>query len=274
MDGPVAVERRGAVGLLRLSRPEVHNAMDAELLGALADALSELAADDEIRAVVLAGSERAFSAGGDLDWIVGHRGGAAVAVNELAGTLHRAVIEIRRMPKPVIAAVTAVAAGAGMSVALACDLRVLGRSARFVLAYPSRGLSVDGGASFSLPRLVGLARALEILALDEPIPAERALDWGLATRVVDDARVVDEALALGGELAARSIHAFGIAKRLLVDSFENTLEDQLELERAALARCAAHPDGAEGLAAFREKRPAMFRPRRSLSRRGVSSKPK
>ncbi len=259
MGNPVEIEGRGDVALVRLSRPDVHNAMDAPLLDALDGALSALAGDETARVIVVTGGERAFSAGGDLLSIVDHPSGAAGAVRELAGTLHRVVIEIRRMPKPVIAAVSGVAAGAGMSLALACDLRVLGRSTRLVLAYTSRGLSVDGGASFSLPRLVGLARALEIVALDEPIPAERALAWGLATRVVDDERVLDEALGLAGELASRSVHAFGVAKRLLVDSFGRSLETQLELEQDALERSAAHPDGSEGLAAFREKRRPEFR---------------
>ncbi len=259
MGNPVEIERRGDVALVRLSRPDVHNAMDASLLDALDGVLSSLAVDETARAIVVTGGERAFSAGGDLRSIVDHPSGTAAAVRELAGTLHRVVIEIRRMPKPVIAAVRGVAAGAGMSLALACDLRVLGRSTRLVLAYTSRGLSVDGGASFSLPRLVGLARALEIVALDEPIPAQRALAWGLATRVVDDGRVLDEALGLADELASRSIHAFGAAKQLLVDSFGPSLETQLDLEQDALERSAAHPDGSEGLAAFREKRRPEFR---------------
>ncbi len=257
----VSIERHGEVAVIRLSRIDVHNAMDRTLLTELGAAVAEVADDSSARAVVLAGTERAFSAGGDLGWITAHPEGAAAAVHELAGILHGAIAGIRRMEKPVVAAVRGVAAGAGFSLALACDLRVIGRSVRFVLSYGSRGLSIDGGASFSLPRLVGLARALEIAALDEPIFAERALALGLVTRITDDDRVEADAIALAGRLAGRSMHAFGMTKRLFVDSFDRTLEEQLDLEREALAHCADHPDGREGLASFCEKRaPAFPRP--------------
>jgi 2-(1,2-epoxy-1,2-dihydrophenyl)acetyl-CoA isomerase len=261
MGTPVEIEKRGAVALVQLNRPEAHNAMDRGLLVALADATRALGAEEDVRAVVITGGERAFSAGGDMSSIATHPQGPAAAVHELAGKLHEAVIAIRRMPKPVIAAVTGVAAGAGMSLALACDLRVMARSARLVLAYPSRGLSPDGGASFALPRLVGLARSLEIAALDEPIPAEQALSWGLVTRLADDGRVLDEACALAADLTRRSVHAFGVTKRLFLDSFGTTLERQLDEERETLAGAAAHPDGAEGVAAFLAKRPPVFGPR-------------
>ena len=257
----VVIERHGEVAVIRLSRIDVHNAMDQTLLTELAAAVAKVSDDSSARAVVLAGSERAFSAGGDLGWITAHAEGAGAAVHELAGILHGAIVGIRRMEKPVVAAVRGVAAGAGFSLALACDLRVIGRSVRFVLSYGSRGLSIDGGASFSLPRLVGLARALEIAALDEPIFAERALALGIVTRITDDDRVEADAIALAGRLAGGSMHAFGTTKRLFVDSFDRTLEQQLDLEREALARCADHPDGREGLAAFCEKRaPAFPRP--------------
>jgi 2-(1,2-epoxy-1,2-dihydrophenyl)acetyl-CoA isomerase len=256
---PLRIERSGDIAIVRFCRPEVHNAMNASFIAALASAVEGLAADASVRAIVFTGNDRAFSAGGDLASISGDRRGAPAAVRDLAGKLHETIVRLRRMPKPVIAAIGGVAAGAGMSLALACDLRVMGRSARMVLAYTSRGLSVDGGASFSLPRLIGLARSLELVALDEPISAERALAWGLATRVVGDDEVLDAALALARRVAKRSVHAFGAAKRLLVDSFGATLEEQLARETEALARSAAHPDGAEGLAAFRGKRSPVFR---------------
>ena len=254
----VEIERHGEVAVIRFCREDVHNAMDRTLLREFRDATARISEDESVRAVVIAGGERAFSAGGDLGWITALEAGAGAAVHELAGILHESIVTIRRMPKPVIAAIRGVAAGAGMSLALACDLRVIGRGVRFVLSYGSRGLSVDGGASFSLPRLVGLARAIEIAALDEPIFAERALALGLATRVVDDDRVEEGAIALGERLAGRSPHAFGVTKRLFVDSFHETLERQLDAEREALVSCAEHPDGEEGLSAFTEKRAPAF----------------
>ena len=257
--GPVTTRRRDAVALVTLNRPEAHNSMNDELVRALAATMTALGADDSVRAVVLTGHDAVFSAGGDVRWIAAHPRGAAAAVDELARILHETILAIRRMPKPVVAAIGEVAAGAGMSLALACDLRVMAKSGRFILAYTSRGLSPDGGGSFALPRLVGLARAIEIAALDEPIPAGRALEWGLVTRVVEDGRQLDEALVLAAQLADRSTHAFGAAKRLLCGSFEATLEGQLELERQALIDCAGHPDGQEGIAAFEEKRAPVFR---------------
>ena len=162
------------------------------------------------------------------------------------------------MKKPVIAAINGIAAGAGFSLALACDFRVMDPSAVLTLAYTSIGLSMDGGASFSLPRLVGLARATEIAALDAPIAAEQALAWGLVSRVASAGKALEEAVELAGELAKRSLNSFAWSKQLLNDSFDISLETALERERGALVACADHPDGREGLAAFAEKRSPDF----------------
>jgi 2-(1,2-epoxy-1,2-dihydrophenyl)acetyl-CoA isomerase len=184
-------------------------------------------------------------------------GGAGTGFHVLAGRFHAAVTEIRRMPKAVIAALNGIAAGGGFSLALACDFRVMAKTAVLRQGYSSSGLSLDGGGSYSLPRLVGLARALEIAAFDAPITADQALAWGLATKVSDD--VAQEAIAMAAELTARSVHAFGTAKRLLTDSFDTPFETQLENERRALAASGVHADGQEGMKAFTEKRKPQFR---------------
>jgi 2-(1,2-epoxy-1,2-dihydrophenyl)acetyl-CoA isomerase len=124
----------------------------------------------------------------------------------------------------------------------------------FRQAYTSSGLCIDGGGTFSLPRLVGHARALEIAAFDEPIPADRAAAWGLATKVVGDGAAVEEAMAMARDLAGRSVHSFGLSKRLLLETFNTSLETQLERERDGLCRCSLHADGQEGVRAFVEKR--------------------
>jgi 2-(1,2-epoxy-1,2-dihydrophenyl)acetyl-CoA isomerase len=258
MAGNVVVRGRGPVAQVVLDRPEVLNAFDLDMTDQLARVLAGLAADGGVRAVVLAGAGRAFCAGGDLRWALAHPGGAPAAFGELAGRFHDAVLEIRRMPKPVLAAVEGVAAGGGFSLALACDLRVLAGSASLRLAYTSSGLGIDGGGTFTLPRLLGLARALEVAAFDRPVPAAEALALGLATAVVDDGRALEEATRLAGELAGRSPHAFAMAKRLFNTSFETPLEEQLERERLGMVAAAAHPDGREGLAAFVGKRPPRF----------------
>jgi 2-(1,2-epoxy-1,2-dihydrophenyl)acetyl-CoA isomerase len=250
----IQLEAENSVALLTFNRPEVFNALDLPAARELAERLLRISADPGIRALVITGSGRAFSAGGDLRRAMAHPQGPPAAFRELATCVHLCVTEIRRMPKPVIAAVNGVAAGGGFSLALACDFRVMAASARLVQGFTSQGLAIDAGGTFMLPRLVGLARALEIAAFDEPILAEQALAWGLVNRVVGDADVVREARQMGEALARRSLHSFARAKRLLTDSLETPFEAQLEREREALVACAAHPDGQEGMRAFLEKR--------------------
>ena len=162
------------------------------------------------------------------------------------------------MQKPVVAAINGIAAGGGFSLALACDFRVMGESAILRQAYTSSGLSIDGGGSFTLPRLIGLARAMEIMAFDHPISSAQALAWGLVTRAVPDGQVLSEAQSMLDTLTKTSLHSFAWSKRLMTDSFNNTLETQLELERQAISDCGAHPDGQEGIRAFVEKRKPKF----------------
>jgi 2-(1,2-epoxy-1,2-dihydrophenyl)acetyl-CoA isomerase len=259
MADPVTVERRGGIAVLTLNRSEAFNAFDLPMVSLLADRLVTLAADASVRGVVVTGSGKAFCAGGDLKWVSSFKNGAPAAFHELAARFHLAVTEIRRMPKPVIAAVNGVAAGGGFSLALACDFRVLGSSSVLRQAYTSSGLCIDGGGTFTLPRLVGLARALEIAAFDQPISSEQALALGLATQVVADASVLPSSLAMAESLAQKSVHAFAATKQLLTDSFGSSFEAHLERERQALGACAGHAEGQEGLRAFAEKRRPVFR---------------
>lgn len=142
--------------------------------------------------------------------------------------------------------------------ALACDFRVMAQPAVLRQAYTSNGLSIDGGGTFTLPRMVGLARALEIIGLDQSISSEQALAWGLATKVVPDGKALEEALRFALELKKVSPHSFGRCKELMTNSFDTPFEAQMELERSALFCCADHPDGKEGLKAFVEKRKPVF----------------
>ena len=162
------------------------------------------------------------------------------------------------MAKPVVAAINGIAAGGGFSLALACDFRVMAESAVLRQGYTSNGLSIDGGGTFALPRLVGLARALEITAFDQPVSASKALEWGLVTKVAADSEVQKEALAMLEGLSKTSLHSFAWSKHLLMESLNNTLETQLELERQGISDCARHPDGQEGINAFVEKRKPVF----------------
>ncbi len=258
MDEPIRVIKEGKVAGLFLNRPQAFNAFDLNMIQHFSECLITLSADDAVGAVVISGEGKAFCAGGDLRWAFRFSSGPAAGFHELAARFHQAILEIRRMKKPVIAAVNGIAAGGGFSLALACDFRVMARSAIFRQAYTSNGLCIDGGGTFILPRLVGLARALEIAAFDRPISSDQALAWGLVTKVVEDGDALEEGVGMAQELVKGSIHSFGWSKQLMTDSFHTPFEAQLERERAGLESCAAHPDGKEGLLAFAEKRSPRF----------------
>jgi len=251
--------RDDGIAKLMLDRPEVFNAFDHDMVEHFARHVVMLAVDDNVRGVVISGRGKVFCAGGDLKWVSEFPLGASAAFHKLAASFHQAILEIRRMPKPVIAAINGIAAGGGFSLALACDFRVMDKSAVLRQAYTSNGLCIDGGGTFMLPRLVGLARALEIVAFDKPISSAQALTWGLTTKVVEDGRSVEEAVEMAHKLTDGSANSFGWSKQLLTDSFNTAFEAQIERERAGLCSCAAHPDGKEGLQAFVEKRKPVFR---------------
>jgi 2-(1,2-epoxy-1,2-dihydrophenyl)acetyl-CoA isomerase len=254
----VKVEITSGIGVVTLNRPEGFNAFGAPMIGNLAEKLIGLSTREDIVGVVLTGAGKAFCAGGDLKWVSTCGLTPGAAFHALAAAYHQAIVEIRRMPKPVVAAVNGLAAGGGFSMALACDFRVMARSAMFRQAYTSNGLSVDGGGTYTLPRLVGLARAMEILAFDRPISAEQALAWGLVTEVVEEGRALDRAMAMIQEIVKLPLSSFLASKKLLTDSFHTPFEHQLEKEREFLAWCASHPNGQEGVRAFLEKRKPVY----------------
>lgn len=254
----VLLNKDGEIAEVILNRPKAFNAFDLETLQLFSERLIAVAMDDSVRAVVISGEGKAFSAGGDLKWALGQPGENEAAFHQLASYFHQGILEIRRMRKPVIAAINGVAAGGGFSLALACDLRVMAKAAVMRQAYTAAGLCIDGGGTFTLPRLVGLARALEIVAFDKPISSEQALKWGLVTKVVEDGQTIEKAKNMGRELAKKSINSFGWCKELLTDSFNTSFETQIERERLGLQYCAAHSDGKEGLNAFSEKRKPEF----------------
>ncbi|MDQ7781308.1 MAG: enoyl-CoA hydratase/isomerase family protein [Desulfomonilaceae bacterium] len=258
MEEPVKAGICGEVAVLTFNRPKAYNAFDLDVISAFADHMTNLAVDDTVRGVVITGHGKVFCAGGDLRWVNAWPEGTAAAFHNLAGRFHQAILEIRRMKKPVIAAINGLAAGGGFSLALACDFRIMAASAVLRQAYTSNGLSIDGGGTFMLVRLVGLAKALEIAAFDGPITSDQALEWGLATKIAEDDKVVEEAMNMAEQLARKSLQSFGYSKQLLTDSFSNSFENHLEVERAALRACASHKDGREGIAAFLEKRKPRF----------------
>jgi 2-(1,2-epoxy-1,2-dihydrophenyl)acetyl-CoA isomerase len=258
MSDPILIQQHENILEITLNRPEAYNALNLDMMISLTETLSSAATDSAIKGVMLTGQGKAFCAGGDLIWIARQADQAGAVLHRLAPQFHLAIVEIRRMEKPIVAAINGIAAGGGFSLALACDFRVIAESARLRQAYTSSGLSIDGGGTYALPRLVGLARALEIAAFDQPISSAQALDWGLVTKVVPDDKVVEEAIIMLRGLASSALHSFAWSKRLLMDSFNNTLETQLELERLGISDCARHPHGQEGINAFLEKRKPVF----------------
>ena len=258
MTDPIFTQRQDNILQVTLNRPGVFNALDFDLMKTLGETMASAAVDDTVKGVLLTGNGSAFCSGGDLKWINQQSEEAGSVLYRLAPMFHLAIVEIRRMGKPVVAAINGIAAGGGLSLALACDFRVMGQSAILRQAYTSSGLSMDGGGSFILPRLVGLARAMEIMVFDQPISSTQALEWGLVTKVVPDQEVGKEALAMLQDMAKRSLHSFAWSKKLMLESFANALETQLELERQGISDCAAHPDGQEGIKAFVEKRKPSF----------------
>ena len=258
MSQSIELRKDGMIAEVLLNRPETFNAFDLDMVELFAKGLINLALDDSISVVVISGEGKAFCAGGDLKWVSSFPGGPAAGFHELAARYHQAILEIRRMRKPVVAGINGIAAGGGFSLALACDFRIMAQSAILRQAYTANGLCMDGGGTFTLPRLVGMARAMEIVAFDKPISSEQALTWGLVTKVVEDGRVMEEARHMARELVKVSLHSFGWCKELLTDSFHTTFETQIERERMGISQCGAHPDGREGLKAFAEKRKPIF----------------
>lgn len=259
--GVLGVERVAGVLRLTLNRPSRLNALDDELLDALGVAFEVARDDDAVRCVLLTGAGRGFCAGADLGagTLLGPDRG--VSVRRRLQTMYAPLIlGIRELEKPVVAAVNGVAAGAGMSLALACDLRVCAESASFIQAFVRIGLVPDAGASFFLPRLVGLARAAELAMLGDAVSAADALRVGLVNRVVPDASLAAEAGALAERLA-RGPRSVGLAKRALNLALVSDLRAQLAHEEDLQGLAIATEDAVEGVTAFIEKRAADFQGR-------------
>jgi 2-(1,2-epoxy-1,2-dihydrophenyl)acetyl-CoA isomerase len=249
---------------LTLNRPERLNAFNVALHEALFAAIERAGADPDCRAVLLTGAGKGFCAGQDLtDRVVaadGSRPDLGESIDKRYNPLVRA---LRRLPKPVVCAVNGAAAGAGATVALACDVVLAAKSAKFLQAFARIGLIPDSGGTFFLPRLVGDARARALIMLADPIGAEEAEAWGMIYRAVDDQDLLREARALAARLAAGPTHALGLIKRALIASLANSLDAQLDLERDLQREAGAADEYREGVRAFLEKRPADFMGKRA-----------
>lgn len=249
-------EVRGGVATLTLDRPRALNALDIPLKVALLEALSAIGADRAIRAVILTGAGRAFCAGQDL--AERDDPGAPPLEEELRDRYEPIVRAMVGLDRPIIAAINGVAAGAGASLALACDLRIAATSARFVLAFGRIGLVPDSGATWLLPRIVGSARAAELALLGTSLDAAEAERYGLVSRVVADDALPATAAEMARGLADGAPLALAATKRLLSAAWSTDLDGALAAERRAQGLLGSSRDHAEGLAAFRAKRPPRF----------------
>ncbi|MBX5453034.1 MAG: enoyl-CoA hydratase [Acidobacteriia bacterium] len=251
-------DSENGVAVLTLNRPERLNALSAEMLDALHAALLRFSVSKDVGAVILTGAGRGFCAGGDVK-NMSERGDRPL--EERAEELrirHRVITLMRRMPRVIIGAINGPAFGAGLGLALACDLRIAAASARFGTAFAGVGFSGDFGGSYHLTKILGPTRAKELYFLAEPFDAEQAKSWGVVNRVVPDAELMTEALSLGRRIAEGPRIAYGYMKRNLLAAEYSSLEDVLELEAFHQARTALTDDHREARLAFVEKRKPRF----------------
>jgi|SRR5579863_942431 len=259
-DEPVLFASEGGVATLTLNRPEKLNALDDRVVTGLAAALNLAARESSVHAVVITGAGRGFCAGGDINEMTRlKKEHVSETFRSFLEAGHGVVRQIRQMPKPVVASVNGPAAGGGMNLALACDLRIASDQATFIQAFVRIGLHPDWGGTFFLPRFIGTGRAVEMLFLGEPVKAEEAHRLGLVNYMVPHGRLAAETQKLAARLAAAPPLPLALMKQNLYERLETQLDLMLEAEIAAQMRCFETEDFAEGLKAFLDKRAPTFR---------------
>ncbi len=249
----------GQTMVLTISNPEHRNALGPDMYAAGVEALIAAESSAEVRSVVITGEGSHFCAGGNLQRLLANRQQPPEVQAQSIEGLHNWIETIRAFPKPVVAAVEGSCAGAGFSLALACDMVVAAQNSVFVMAYSSVGLSPDGGGTWSLARALPRATALQLQMCGDRIGADRLLQLGVINQVSSPGEALGEALALCERLNARAPNALASIKELANEALRSTLHEQLDAERDHFVRCLHHPNAGEGIAAFLEKRPASYR---------------
>jgi 2-(1,2-epoxy-1,2-dihydrophenyl)acetyl-CoA isomerase len=252
-------EIRDHVAHITLNRPEAGNSINEQMAKDLMYAVLRCDENLEVRAVLISGAGKIFSGGGDLKDFSAKGNQLPNYLKEVTPYFHTAISRLTRMDAPVIAAVHGAIAGAGMSIAIACDIVIAAEATQFMVAYTRAGLTPDGSLTYFLPRIVGLKRALELTLTNRMLSAQEALQWGLITRVVPDNELSKQARAIAIQLASGPTRAYGVSKRLLQGGWTETLETQMENESQAIANSARTPDAREGITAFLEKRPPSYK---------------
>ncbi|HEV3111570.1 MAG TPA: enoyl-CoA hydratase-related protein [Candidatus Binataceae bacterium] len=255
----ILFDLREGVAHLTLNRPDAANSINLESSQELYDAMLRCDEDPAVRAVLVAGSGKMFCAGGDLKSFAARKDDLPAHLKLLTHYIHGAVSLMARMDAPVITAVNGTVAGGGLGLVFGADLVIAAESARFTMAYTRAALSPDASTSFFLPRLVGLRRALDLTLTNRVLSAREALEWGIVNRVVPESELAAAAQALAKEMAEGPTAAFGAAKRLLRDSFSDTLETHLQAEARAIADRSRNAEAREGISAFLEKRAPHYR---------------
>ena len=247
------------IATITLNRPENANALNPIMAKELSNMAIECDENKDIRAVIIEGSGKMFCAGGDLKAFSDAGDSAPALIKQMAGDLHIAISRFSRMDAPTIAAVNGTAAGAGFSIAISVDVVISTKSAKFVMAYTNAGLSPDGSSTYFLPRRIGDRRARELMLTNRVLSAEKALEWGLINKIVDQKNLSTTTRELAEEFASGPTLAYGKVKNLLNASFDNGLETQMELETRGISDMARSSDGREGIQAFLNKRKPNFK---------------
>ncbi|HEY9451056.1 MAG TPA: enoyl-CoA hydratase-related protein [Bradyrhizobium sp.] len=256
----VLLDFSGGVATLRLNRPEKGNAIDERMAADLAEAATQIAERPDIRAVLIAGNGANFTVGGDLGLFAGtQREQLPNRLRRMIDRYHLAIERLTGIDAPVVAAVRGGAGGGGLGLMYVADIVVAAEDARFALGYGALGLTADGGNTWFLPRMVGMRRAQELFLLNRRLTAQEALAYGLVSRLAPEDQVESEAASLAAKLAAGPTHAFGAVRRMLRQSFETGLSDQLDAEKASIVVASSTDDAQEGIAAFVAKRRPQFR---------------
>lgn len=257
-DQSVITEREGNIAIIRLNRPNEANALNDQLCMELYDTINKCSTDNTIRAVVLTANGKMFCGGGDLKFLLNKKNIKATLL-KMTNYLHGAIARMAKMNAPVIVAVNGTAGGGGLSLAITGDIVISVSSAKFTLAYTRAGLSPDASSTFYLPRLIGMRRAKELMLTNRMFSADEAYDMGMIDKVVEDNELMEKAMEYAHSFANGATNAYGSVKKLLNISFSNGLETQMDNEGVLIAENASSEDGQEGLLAFSEKRPPVFK---------------